>query len=312
METPVIFWIIFNVVVLGLLAVDLFAHRQDKPISAKDAAVTSVGFVVLSLLFALYIGYWKGPAKAMEFVTGYIIEYSLSVDNIFVFVLLFNFFKVPAQYQHRVLFWGIIGALVLRGLMIGVGAALIAQFHWILYLFGAFLLFTGIKMIMHGEEEMDVANNPVLTFCKKHLPITNTYHGHSFLTIENGKRMLTPLALVLIVVEFTDLIFAVDSIPAIFAITQDAFIVYTSNVCAILGLRSLYFLLAKAMVQFRYLKLGLGLVLSFIGVKMLIEHFYKIPTPLSLLVVASILITAIGASLLHKPKVVTPQDLKKD
>lgn len=302
MDTPLIFWIIFNAVVLALLAIDLFAHRQDKPISMRDAAVSSVGFVILSLLFAIYIASWKSPAKAMEFVTGYIIEYSLSVDNIFVFVLIFNFFQVPAKYQHRVLFWGIIGALVLRGLMIGVGAALIAQFHWVLYLFGAFLLITGIKMILHGDEEMDIAHNPILTFCRKHLPVTDTYDGHKFLTRINSKWLLTPLALVLIVVEFTDLIFAVDSIPAIFAITQDAFIVYTSNVCAILGLRSLYFLLAKAMVHFKYLKLGLGLVLAFIGVKMLIEHFYKIPTPLSLLVVAGILITAIGASLLHKPK----------
>lgn len=300
METPLIFWIAFNGVVLLLLAIDLFAHRSDKPISARDAALTSAGFVVLSLLFSAYIWHWKGSGKAMEFLTGYIIEYSLSVDNIFVFVLVFNFFQVPAHYQHRVLFWGILGAFIMRGLMIGIGAALIAKFHWILYLFGLFLLVTGIKMIFSGEEQIDIANNPVLRFCRKHLPIADRYHGHNFLTKINGKRFLTPLALVLIVVEFTDLIFAVDSIPAIFAITQDAFIVYTSNVCAILGLRSLYFLLAKAMVQFKYLKLGLGLVLAFIGVKMLVEYFFHIPTPAALGIVAVILAAAIIASLLHQ------------
>ncbi len=298
--TPIGFWIAFNLGVLVLLGIDLFAHRQDKAISMRDAAVSSVAFVVLSLLFCAYIAHWKGSVKAMEFLTGYIIEYSLSIDNIFIFVLIFNFFRVPAHYQHRVLFWGILGAFVLRGLMIGVGAALISQFHWILYLFGAFLIFTGIKMLTHGEEEMDIAENPILKFCRKHLPLTHEYHGHSFLATISGKKMLTPLALVLIVVEFSDLIFAVDSIPAIFAITQDAFIVYTSNVCAILGLRSLYFLLAKAMTHFKYLKTGLGLVLSFIGLKMLIEHFVHIPTPIALGVVACILMVAVVASLLAK------------
>ncbi|PAW79754.1 MAG: hypothetical protein B9S32_00055 [Verrucomicrobia bacterium Tous-C9LFEB] len=307
MDTPIIFWIAFNGVVLVLLALDLFAHRGDKPVSVRDAAITSAGFVILSLLFSAYIWHWKGSSKAMEFLTGYVIEYSLSVDNIFVFVLVFNFFQVPSHYQHRVLFWGILGALVMRGLMIGVGAALIAQFHWILYLFGIFLLVTGVKMMLSGDEEMDIANNPVLRFCRKHLPISDKYHGHDFLTKINGKILLTPLALVLIVVEFTDLIFAVDSIPAIFAITQDAFIVYTSNVCAILGLRSLYFLLAKAMVHFKYLKLGLGLVLSFIGFKMLIEYFVHVPTPLALAVVATILTLAVVASLIHNKK--HPNDL---
>lgn len=302
METPLIFWVAFNAVVLVLLALDLFAHRSDKPISVRDATLTSIGCVVLSLLFCAFIAHWKGTGKAMEFLTGYIIEYSLSVDNIFVFVLVFNFFRVPSHYQHRVLFWGVMGAFILRGLMIGVGAALIAKFHWILYLFGLFLLVTGIKMITHGEEEIDIANNPVLRFCRKHLPVTDQYHGHSFLTRLNGKLFLTPLALVLIVVEFTDLIFAVDSIPAIFAITQDAFIVYTSNICAILGLRSLYFLLAKAMVHFKYLKPGLGLVLAFIGVKMLVEYFFHIPTPIALGVVGVILAVAITASLLHNKR----------
>lgn len=305
MDTPLIFWIAFNGVVLILLALDLVAHRKDKPVSARDAAITSAGFVVLSLLFCAFIWHWKGSTKAMEFLTGYIIEYSLSVDNIFVFVLVFNFFQVPSHYQHRVLFWGILGAFILRGLMIGIGAALIAQFHWILYLFGLFLLVTGVKMIFSGEEEIEISNNPILRLCRKYLPIAEVYDGHKFLTRINGKRLLTPLALVLIVVEFTDLIFAVDSIPAIFAITQDAFIVYTSNVCAILGLRSLYFLLAKAMVQFKYLKLGLGLVLGFIGAKMLVEYFFHIPTPAALVVVALILGTAIIASLLHREKAKT-------
>jgi tellurite resistance protein TerC len=300
MDTPLIFWIGFNIAVLAFLAIDLFAHRQDKPISARDAAVTSVAFVVLSLLFGAYIWHWKGAGKAMEFFTGYIIEYSLSIDNIFIFVLVFGFFQVPDKYQHRVLFWGILGAFVMRGVMIGVGAALISRFHWILYIFGAFLVYTGIKMLTHGDEKVDMSKNPVLNFCRKHLPLSDVYHGHDFLARVNGKMLLTPLAVVLIVVECTDLIFAVDSIPAIFAITQDPFIVYTSNVCAILGLRSLYFLLAKAMTHFKYLKTGLGLVLSFIGVKMLIDHFYHIPTPAALGVVACILALAVVASLLAK------------
>lgn len=301
MSTPLSFWIGFNGIVLLILAADLFlVHRNPKLISTRDAVLSSIGCVIFSLGIAALVWHWEGTEKATEFLTGYVIEYSLSLDNIFLFVLIFTYFQVPHQHHHRVLFWGIIGAFVMRGIMIAIGAALISRFHWILYLFGAFLLYTGVKMAMQGEEKIELEKNPVLTFCRKHLPISDHFDGHHFLTRINGRRLLTPLALVLIVVEVTDLVFAVDSIPAIFAITTDPFIVYTSNVCAILGLRSLYFLLAKAMTHFYYLKLGLGLVLCFIGIKMLGEPFFKLPTAIALVVVAVILGGAIIASLLKK------------
>ena len=249
-----------------------------------------------------------GREAGLEFLTGYLIEKALSVDNIFIFVLIFSYFNVPPKYQHRVLFWGILGALVMRGAMIGAGAYLIAQFHWIIYIFGAFLVFTGIRMATQQEHAIDPKSNPVIRLVRRFIPVTNVYHGQKFFTREavapDGamKRVATPLLLVLVLVETTDLVFAVDSIPAIFAITQDPFIVYTSNVFAILGLRSLYFLVAGVIHKFHYLKLGLSVVLVFVGAKMLLVDVYKIPIGISLGVIALILAVSVAASLIF-PKV---------
>ena len=234
---------------------------------------------------------------ALAFLTGYLIEKSLSVDNIFVFILIFSFFGVPAKYQHHVLFWGILGALVMRGIMIALGAALLERFHWIIYVFGAFLIFTGIRMVWHHEENVHPDKNPVVKFFRRFMPVTENFEKDQFFIRRAGKLMATPLFLILLVVESTDLVFAVDSIPAIFAVTQDPFIVYTSNVFAILGLRALYFLLADVMDKFQYLKYGLAAVLTFVGTKMVIVDFYKIPIGVSLGVVAGILTISILASL---------------
>jgi tellurite resistance protein TerC len=296
--TPIEFWIAFNAGVLFLLALDLFVfHRKAHAVTMKEATIWSSVWVLLSLSFNVLIYYWKGPKPALEFFTGYLIEYSLSVDNIFVFVLIFSYFNVPAQYQHRVLFWGILGALVMRGLMIFLGATLVARFHWVLYIFGAFLLITGARMLFGKQMEVDPEHNIFLKFFRRLVPITPQYHGANFAVREHGKLMFTPLALVLVMVESTDLLFAVDSIPAIFGVTRDFFIVYTSNICAILGLRSLYFLLAGIVPKFIYLQTGLALVLSFIGIKMLIEDLYHVPIQISLIVVTVILAGSIGASL---------------
>jgi tellurite resistance protein TerC len=245
---------------------------------------------------------YSNSQAALSFFTGYLIEKSLSVDNIFVFVLLFTFFAVPAAYQHRVLFWGIIGALLMRGALIAVGAALLKEFHWIIYVFGAFLIFTGIRMALHRNEEMHPERNPLIKLLRKIMPVTDTYEGDHFFIRRAGKLMATPLFLVLVLVESTDLIFAVDSIPAIFAVTQEPFIVYTSNVFAILGLRSLYFLLAGVVDKFYYLKLGLSVVLVFVGIKMTIIDFYKIPVGASLGVIATILTISIVASMIRAKK----------
>jgi tellurite resistance protein TerC len=249
-----------------------------------------------------------GSQPALEFLTGYLIEYSLSIDNIFVIVLIFSYFRIPDKYQHRVLFWGIIGALVMRGSMIAAGAFLIDRFHWIMYVFGAFLVFTGIRMATHDDGEIEPEANPILRLVRRILPVTHDYRGQKFFVKEPAQRglpptlMATPLFVVLVMVETTDLIFAVDSIPAIFAVTRDPFLVYTSNVCAILGLRSLYFLLAGVIHKFHYLKLGLAVVLTFVGVKMLLGSVYEIPIQLSLLVIAGILGTAITASMMFPKK----------
>jgi tellurite resistance protein TerC len=311
-------WVGFNLFVLALLALDLGVfHRKAHAISVREATIWSVIWISLSMLFNLCIYFFwhdvsptsplsNGDA-ALAFFTGYLIEKSLSVDNIFVFVLIFSYFSVPAQYQHRVLFWGILGALVMRATLILVGAALIKEFHWIIWIFGAFLIFTGIRMAFHKDEELHPEANPLVKGLKRFMPVTHEYRGASFFVREAGKLMATPLLLVLLIVESTDLVFAVDSIPAIFAVTADPFIVYTSNVFAILGLRSLYFLLAGVMHKFHYLKLGLSAVLSFVGVKMLLPDLsefvtgvsYKIPTLLSLGVVAAILAVAVVASLLR-------------
>jgi tellurite resistance protein TerC len=308
MDTPIWLWIGFNVFVLAMLALDLGVfHRKSHTVSGKEALTWSLVWISLSLVFnAIIYFYWDrmmpGSAytnrdAALAFFTGYLIEKSLSVDNIFIFILIFSFFGVPAAYQHRVLFWGILGALIMRGTLIAVGAALLEEFHWIIYIFGAFLIFTGIRMAWNHNENVEPDKNPVVKFFRKFMPVTESFEKDKFFIRRAGKLMATPLFLILLVVESTDLVFAVDSIPAIFAVTQDPFIVYTSNVFAILGLRALYFLLANVMDKFQYLKFGLSAVLVFIGVKMVIVDFYKIPVGISLGVVASILTISILASL---------------
>jgi len=296
-------WVGFNVFILAMLALDLGVfHRKSHVVSLKESLTWTGVWVVLALGFNAGVWHYAGAGKALEFFTGYLIEKSLSVDNVFVFALLFSYFAVPPTYQHKVLFWGILGALIMRAIMIALGAALITKFAWIIYVFGAFLILTGIKMIVKREEEIHPERNPVVRWFKKLVPVTPEYRGDKFFVRENGIRMATPLFVVLLLVEFTDLIFAVDSIPAIFAVTKDPFIVYTSNVFAILGLRSLYFALAGVMDKFHYLKIGLGVVLSFVGVKMLLAHTaWKIDTLVSLGVIVLILATSVVWSLL-KPK----------
>jgi len=297
-------WIGFNVVVLAILALDLgVLHRRSEKVSLKQAAIWSTVWVVLSLCFAAAIYATMGKQRGLEFLTGYLIEYALSVDNIFVFVLIFGYFNVPEKYQHRVLFWGIIGALVLRGVMIVAGSALVTRFAWTLYIFGAFLVITGIRMALQKDEAAyNPQRDPVLRLARKIVPVTNEYHGKSFFVRErrpDGTTHLaaTPLFIVLLIVDTTDVVFATDSIPAIFAVTRDPFIVYTSNICAVLGLRALYFLLAGIVDKFVYLKLGLSLVLVFIGAKMLLEGVLHIPIGISLGVVALVLASSIVASL---------------
>jgi tellurite resistance protein TerC len=307
-------WVLFNLFVLALLALDLGVfHRNAHAVSVKEAAVWSVVWVALAMSFnaALYL-FWHAISPASEltngeaalaFFTGFLIEKSLSVDNIFVFALIFSYFAVPAKYQHRVLFWGILGALVMRAAMIFAGAALITEFHWIIYVFGAFLIFTGIKMALHRDQEIHPDRNPLVRLFRRVMPVDSTYDGERFFTRRNGVLVATPLFLVLLLVESTDLIFAVDSIPAIFAITSDPFIVYTSNVFAILGLRSLYFVLSGMIDTFHYLKPALAAVLTFVGVKMMLVDIYKIPTGISLAVIAAILGAAVVASLVRAQRI---------
>ncbi|HEY4953401.1 MAG TPA: TerC family protein [Gemmatimonadaceae bacterium] len=294
----------FNAGVLAVLAVDLgIFNKKAHEISVREAAAWSSVWIALSLGFAAVIHVLAGREDALEFVTGYLIEYSLSVDNIFVIVLLFSYFRIAEKHQHRVLFWGIIGALFMRGSMIAAGALLIHRFNWILYIFGAFLIFTGIRMAMQDETDIEPESNPVLRLVRRLLPVTQDFRDQDFFVREplhrgeKARILATPLFVVLILVETTDLIFAVDSIPAIFAVTRDPLIVYTSNVCAILGLRSLYFLLAGVIHKFQYLKLGLAVVLTFVGVKMLLGSVYEIPIVASLLLIALILALSVVASL---------------
>jgi tellurite resistance protein TerC len=300
-------WIGFNVFVLALLAMDLGVfHQKAHRVTIKEATVWSIVWITLSLLFNLGIYFfwdrfvpasdYSNSEAALAFLTGYLLEKSLSVDNIFIFVVIFTYFAVPAIYQHRVLFWGILGALIMRGTLIVIGSALLKEFHWIIYVFGAFLIFTGIRMAIERNEEAHPEKNPVVKLLRRIMPVTENYEGDKFFVRRMGKLLATPLFLVLLIVESTDLIFAVDSIPAIFAVTDDPFIVYTSNVFAILGLRSLYFLLAGVVDKFHYLKLGLSAVLVFVGLKMVLTDIYKIPIGLSLLVIASILTISIVAS----------------
>ncbi len=309
-------WIGFNAVVLALIAVDLLVfHRRARQASLKEAAVWSAVWVGLSLTFSVFVFRFMGTNSGLEFLAGYLIEYALSVDNIFVFVLIFGYFRIPMEYQHRVLLWGIMGALILRGAMIAAGAVLVSRFEWILYLFGAFLVFTGLRMALQkADDQYDPEDNPVLRLVRRVIPVTSDYHGQKFfvrLPDESGvvRLMATPLFIVLILVETTDVIFATDSIPAIFAVTRDPFIVYTSNVCAVLGLRALYFLLAGIVDKFHYLKIGLSIVLIFIGLKMLGESFVHIPIAVSLGVVALILMSSVIASLRwprHDPPSIPP------
>ncbi len=298
-------WVGFNIFVLAMLALDLGVfHRKTHIVSFRESIAWTVAWVSLALIFNLGIWHYYGSQRAVDFFTGYVIEKSLSVDNVFVFALLFSYFAVPPLYQHKVLFWGILGALVMRAAMIILGAALLAKFAWIIYLFGGFLILTGIKMIVKREEEIHPERNPVVRWFKKLMPVTADYRGDKFFVRENGVRMATPLFVVLLLVEISDVIFAVDSIPAIFAVTKDPFIVYTSNVFAILGLRSLYFALAGVMDKFHYLKIGLGVVLSFVGVKMVLAHtVWKIDTLVSLAVIVLILTVSVVMSLLRPKKV---------
>ena len=299
--TPAL-WIGFTAFVLLALLLDLgLFHRRSHTVSLKEAALTSSIWVSLALLFNIGVYHFLGRQSGLEFLTGYIIELALSVDNLFVFLIIFSYFHVPGNLRHRVLFWGILGAMIMRIIFILAGVTLLGLFHWLDYVFGAFLVYTGIKMIFEQEAEVDPEMNLVLRFARRFLRVSKEYHGNKFFIRQAGRRYATPLLLVLLVLESTDVVFAVDSIPAIFAITHDPFIVYTSNIFAILGLRSLFFLLQGMMDRFHYLPVGLGLVLSFVGVKMLAQSIYPISIGISLGVVALFLTGGVVASLLHKP-----------
>jgi tellurite resistance protein TerC len=296
-------WVGFNAAVLAMLALDLGVfHRKAHEVSLREAAGWTAIWVTLALAFNAGIWYFAGRQPALEFLTGYLVEKSLAVDNIFVIALIFSYFAVPSAYQHRVLFWGILGALVMRGAFIAAGAYVLHQWHWVIYVFGGILLVTGVKMALRKDEAIDPEHNPVVRLARRWLPLTPRYDGQKFWTVENGRRVATPLFLVLLLVEFTDLVFAIDSIPAIFAITSDPFIVYTSNVMAILGLRSMYFLLAGVVHKFVYLKFGLSLVLVFVGAKMMLVDVFKVPTVVSLAVIATLIGGSIALSLLRPPK----------
>ncbi|MBC6698207.1 TerC family protein [Hymenobacter puniceus] len=300
MEITPLFWVAFNAFVLAMLLLDLLVfNRRAHVVRMREALGWSAFWIALSLTFNYLVYHFMGQQAGLEFLTGYLIEKSLSVDNLFVFLLIFSYFKVPAQYQHKILFWGILGALVLRAIFILVGAALLAKFHFLLYVLGAFLVYTGVKMATNaGEPEIDPDSNPVVRFLSRHLPITSRLHDDRFLIRLDGKLFATPLLVVLVMVETTDVVFAADSIPAILAVSRDTFIVYTSNVFALLGLRALYFALEGLMRLFHYLQYGLSLILVFIGAKLLLSELYHIPMGISLGVVGGILVLSVAASLL--------------
>ena len=313
MATNIWFWIGFIAFVLAMLALDLGVfHRKAHAVKPKEAGVWVAVWVSLALLFAAGLWVFETREIALTFLAGYVIEESLSVDNLFVMVVIFNYFKVPAATQHRVLFYGILGALIMRGLFIWLGTLLVSQFGWILYVFGAMLLFTGVRMLFKQDEEFEGEQNKIVKLVRKYIPMTPDYRGNAFFVTENAKRIATPLFLVLILVEFTDLIFAVDSIPAIFGITTDPFLVFTSNIFAILGLRSMYFLLAAVVEKFYLLKYGLAIILSFIGVKMLGEAFFHIDIMVSLAIVIGTLVISIVASLVWPKPDEAPQALRPD
>lgn len=297
--TPLL-WGGFTLFVLAMLALDLGVfHRKAHVVGTREALGWSLFWIALSLLFNAGVLRWFGPERGLEFLTGYLIEKALSVDNIFVFLMIFSYFSVPRAYQHRVLFWGILGAIVFRVIFILAGAALLAAFHWVIYIFGGLLIVTGIRIVRAGEVQVHPEHNPILRLVRRYVPVAAGDQGARFFVRTGGRLMATPLCLVLVVVEATDIVFAIDSIPAIFAITSDPFIVFTSNVFAILGLRALFFLLAGVMNRFHYLKIGLGVVLAFVGTKMLLSDVYKIPIGLSLAVVFLLIGGAVVASLLR-------------
>ena len=302
MSWQVMAWVGFNLFVVAMLVLDLKVfHRKSHEISIREALVWSGVWIGLALIFNVGVYHWLGPQAGLEFLTGYLIEKSLSIDNIFVFLLIFSYFKVPARYQHRVLFWGILGALVMRAIFIFAGISLIQRFHWVIYVFGLFLILTSIKMAFEKDQEIHPEKNPVLRLVRRTIPVTSEYVGRRFCVKQGGRYLVTPLFIVLLVVETTDLIFAVDSIPAILAITIDPFIVYTSNVFAILGLRALYFALAGVMQMFHYLRYGLAAILAFVGVKMLLADLYKIPILVALSIISVILLSSVLVSLIHQP-----------
>ncbi|NTE86518.1 TerC family protein [Agrobacterium rubi] len=307
--TPTWMWAVFISLVLGLLALDLgVLHKNSKEIGIRESMLMSTFYIGIGLAFGGWIWYQSGQQLALEYVTGFVVEKSLAMDNIFIIAMIFSYFAIPRQYQHRVLLWGILGVIVLRGIMIAAGAAIVENFHWVLYIFAAFLVFTGLKMLFSSShDENDIGNNKILKFLRRHLPVTNALHGEKFIVKEVDektgklKTFVTPLFLALIMVEIADLIFAVDSIPAIFAITTDPFIVYTSNIFAILGLRALYFALAALIHRFAYLKYALAAVLVFVGSKIFLADMLgiaKIPPAVSLGVTVAILVTGVVGSLL--------------
>ncbi len=298
----ILFWILFNLFVLAMLVLDLGVfHRKSHTVKFREALLSSIAWVAMAAAFAVIVYFWHGRRESLEFITGYVIELSLSVDNLFVFLLIFRYFKVSPPHQHKVLFWGILGALAMRALFIALGVGLIQKFHWIIYVFGVLLVYSGIKLFNQNNAEVHPEKNPILKLFRKLVPVTEEYHGDNFFIRKSG-IYATPLLVVLVVVETTDLLFAVDSIPAILAITLNAFIVYTSNVFAILGLRSMYFALAGMIEMFHYLHYGLAVVLVFVGAKMLVSHYYQIPTEYALSAVAGILAVSVLASKIHPQK----------
>lgn len=299
MEHSLTLWITFNVFIVAMLIVDLLVfNKKEHEVSIKESLGWTAVWIALSFIFGIGLYFYMDPQSSLDYFTGYVIEKSLSVDNIFVFILVFSYFGVPAKYQHKVLFWGIFGALVMRFLFIFLGVALIERFEWIIYLFGAFLVYTGINMAFETEKEVHPERNPILKLVRRILPVSNKYDGSNFLTKVDGKRMATPLLVVLVVIETTDIVFAVDSIPAILSITHDQFLVYSSNAFAILGLRALYFALNGVMKIFHYLHYGLAAILSFVGIKMLIADFCHVPTHYALGFVALALVISVGASVM--------------
>ncbi len=303
MNDTLLLWVGFSAFVLVMLFLDLFVfHKKTHEVKIKEAVIWSIVWISLAFVFNYLVYIWFGQEKAMEFLTAYVIEKSLSVDNLFVFIMIFGFFHIKPEYQHKILFWGILGALIMRIIFIIVGIELIHKFHWIIYIFGAFLIYTGLKIPFEKDKQIEPDKNPLVRLFKKFMPVTNELHGDKFFVKIDAKTYATPLFIALIIIEFSDLIFAVDSIPAVLAISDDTFIVYTSNVFAILGLRALYFALAGVVKYFRYLKFGLAAILVFVGTKMCISGFYKFPVQWSLLIIVGLLTISIVASLVIPAK----------